>query len=53
MGAVVAANDQIVAAKLARRRAVVSALAAGVPATRVAAALGVSRYRVYQIRDGK
>ncbi|WP_280410510.1 helix-turn-helix domain-containing protein [Nocardia asiatica] len=35
------------------QHAVAEALAAGVPATRVAKELGVSRSRVYQIRDGK
>ena len=35
------------------RRAVQEALEDGVPAARVAQVLGVSRARVYQIRDGK
>lgn len=33
--------------------AVADALAAGVSAVKIAAALGVSRSRVYQIRDGE
>lgn len=39
--------------KLQLQKAVADALAAGVPATRIAAELGVSRSRVYQIKDGK
>ena len=35
------------------RRSVREALKEGMPATRVAQVLGVSRARVYQIRDGK
>jgi hypothetical protein len=47
------AKNQVRVAEVALRDEVVKALAAGVPVTRVAEALCVSRARVYQIRDGR
>lgn len=40
------------AADSARRRAVAAAIDSGVPVSAIAAALGLSRQRVYQIRRG-
>ena len=53
LAAVSRAREQIESGKIAQQVAVVAALDAGVPATEIAAALNLSRYRVYQIRDGK
>lgn len=53
LAAVAKAHEAIEDAKLLRQKAVQSALAAGVSAVRIAEALSVSRYRIYQIRDGK
>ncbi len=47
------ARDDLDAAERNLRRSVQEALEDGLPATRVAQVLGVSRARVYQIRDGK
>lgn len=47
------AAESIRAAELDLRRSVRDALGEGMPATGVAEVLGVSRARVYQIRDGK
>lgn len=47
------ADESIETSKKQLQRAVAEALAAGVPATRIAKQLGVSRSRVYQIKDGK
>lgn len=47
------ARDDLDAAEKNLRRSVQEALEDGVPATRVAQVLGVSRARVYQLRDGK
>ena len=58
--AAVAALAEVEAATAARseaertwREAVRSAVAAGVPVIAIAAAAGVSRERVYQVRDGR
>lgn len=47
------ARDDVRAAEADLRRSVQQALKEGMPATGVAQVLGVSRARVYQIRDGK
>lgn len=47
------ARDDLDHAEKNLRRSVQEALEDGLPATRVAQVLGVSRARVYQIRDGK
>lgn len=46
-------QKRIAEARSAHREAVISALEAGVSGTVIAQVLGVSRHRVYQIRDGK
>lgn len=48
-----AAREDLRAAEANLRRSVQEALGDGLPAVRVAQVLGVSRARVYQIRDGK
>lgn len=47
------ARDDLRAAEANLREEVAAALSDGLPAARVAQVLGVSRARVYQIRDGK
>lgn len=53
LAAVRGTHERITAAKGAHREAVVAALAAGVSGTEIARVLGVTRHRVYQLRDGK
>lgn len=53
LSAVRRSKQRIIDAKADQRVAVTEALAAGVSAQSVAEALGVSRYRVYQLREGK
>lgn len=47
------ARRQIAAAKTAQQEAVTAALAAGISPVVIAGELGVSKARVYQIRDGR
>jgi DNA-binding CsgD family transcriptional regulator len=51
--ALAAARVQLASAETDLQRAVATTLATGVPATTVAEILGVTRARVYQIRDGR
>lgn len=53
LNAVAKAEKRIGDAREARRAAVIEALEAGVSGTVIAQVLGVTRHRVYQIRDGK
>ena len=48
-----AANEALTAAQVARDQSVRSALAAGVPVKDLGPAAGLSKERVYQIRDGR
>ena len=47
------ARESLAASEQAFQGAVEAALAHGVPAARLAESLGLSRARIYQIRDGK
>lgn len=49
---VVRSHQGIETAKRRRQRDIQIALSAGVPATALASVLGISRHRIYQIRDG-
>lgn len=53
LGRVVAADEQIEDSKKELRERVSEAMKHGVPAATIAKRLGVSRSRVYQIRDGR
>lgn len=47
------AEEATARARATRQRAVVAALDSGITAVQIAESLGVTRARVYQMRDGK